>query len=437
MSIPQPVDNDKFKFVPRNKQVETSNKVVELRQQKQESTAYYVSCLLAAEALDYWLKPKKYPLSHKQVLRLLGVKIEAKELDDDGGELELVKFLENHLGKQKTKKYRSLANYREEINLLDEIKKANSTKVGSLHNELRIRIEDSCQKYSVKIDVVEEVAWYFDFMENYLDTWYFTDSRDVGFISCKNGLKDNSLRLKNQLHTRLEDVIAYGHGISLKGSLIFLAKLSTIFQELEQEYAKERARRIEKENACWRTYNRSLSVLKDSEDEDSNTELEQLLYGIGKMFKPKEFPCSQELMESFRIAKNNLLNLYTHKIEAEAYSQAIQVITKLEAINEVYIERLKSSEKFLREMRDGFLAEIKMAKSKIMLTFILEDVSNHVNLELLLQSVEEKVASPLWIWGSHRRVNQEMVRASLLSELDPLAQKICSSTKEQLNQEYQ
>ena len=100
MSIPQPADNDKFGFIPINKQVETSNKVVELRQQKQESTAYYVSCLLAAEAINYWLKPKPYPLSHKQVLRLLGIKIEAKEFDDDDNGLELVTFLE----KQKTKK---------------------------------------------------------------------------------------------------------------------------------------------------------------------------------------------------------------------------------------------------------------------------------------------------------------------------------------------
>ena len=113
MGIPQPLDHKRFQFISRDKQ-ETSSKVVEF-QHKQESTAYYVSCLLAAEAIAYWLKPKKYPLNRHQVLKLLGIKIEAKEVDDDSGELELVKFLEKHSGKQKTKKYETLANYREEM----------------------------------------------------------------------------------------------------------------------------------------------------------------------------------------------------------------------------------------------------------------------------------------------------------------------------------
>ncbi len=431
MGIPQPLENDKYQFVTRNKQTEPSSKVVELsKKQKQESVAYLVSCMLAVEAIAYWLKPKEYPLSRRQVLKLLGIKIETEE-DDDGGELELIKFLE----KQKSKKYRSFTKYGQEINVLDDVKKADSYRVGSLQNELRLRIEKLYDDYPVEIDVVEEVTEYFDFMEDYLEQWYASESKYLNFIPINKQLKHNSLTLKNKLHTRLEDIIIYGQNSSLKGSLNFLEKLDHIFQELKQKYAEESARYIEKENGCLRTYKRSLSALKVREDGDSDTGLERLLYGVYKTFKLKEkLPYYQELQESFRIAKNNLLNLYSHKIEAFAYTQAIQVIERIESTNQIYLDRLKSSEKFLVEMRDEFLAEIKIARNDILLPFMLEDVSNHLNVDNLLKSVEEKVASPLLNWGSHRRVTEEMVRSSLLEELEPVAQTICDTTKKHLNQ---
>ena len=433
MSIPQPADNDKFGFVPINKQVETSSsKVVELRQQKQESTDYYVSCLLAAEAIDYWLKPKPYPLSRQQALKLLGIQGEVKEFDDDDSELKLIKFLE----KQKAKKYKILAKYGETIALLDDVKKSGSYRVGSLKNELKLKLEKLYDDYPVEIDVVEEVTEYFDSMEKYLDDWYASESKYLNFIPLVKRLKHNALRLKNRLHTRLEDIISYGQNSSLKGSLNFLEELSSTFQELKQEYAKESARYIEKEQGCLRTYQRSLSALKVREDGDADGGLEQLLYGVYKTFKLKEkLPYYQELMESFRIAKNNLLNLYTYKIEAEAYSQAIQIIQRIEATNQIYIDRLKSSEEFLIEMRDGFLAEIKMRKDNILVPFMLEDITNHLNPKLLLRAVEEKIGHTLSTWGSYRGVDKDMVKTSLLSELDQIAQKICDSTKERLNKE--
>ena len=308
--------------------------------------------------------------------------------------------------------------------------------MGSLQNELKLRLEKLYGDYPVEIDVVEEVTEYFDFMEKFLDDKYATESKYLNFIPLIKRLKRNALTLKNRLHTRLEDIISYGQKSSLKGSLDFLEELSNTFQELELSYAKESARAIEKEQGCLRTYQRSLSALKIGEDGDGGTGLEQLWYGVYKAFKLKEkLPYYQELMESFRIAKNNLLNLYRHKIEAEAYSQAIQVIKRVEATNQIYIDRLQSSEEFLIEMRDSFLAETKMAKDNIMLTFMLEDVANHLSPNILLRAVEEKIGHTLSTWGSYRGVNQEMVRSSLLEELDPIAQKICSSTKEQLIQE--
>lgn len=434
MSIPQPTDNERFKFISREQQVVTSSKIIELPRQKQKNTAYYVTCLLAAEAISYWLKPKKYPLQRHQVLKLLGIKAEAKKFNDDNGEEELIGFLE----KQISKKSKSLAKYGEEINLLDDVKKSDSYRVGSLQNELKLRLDKLYTDYPVEIDVVEAVTEYFDFMENYLDSWYADESRSETFISLRRQLRDNSLILKSRLYTRLEDIILYGQKSSLKGSLNFLEELASIFRELEQEYVKESARYIEKENGCLRTYKRSLSKLKVREDGDSDNDLEGLLYGVYRVFKLKEkLPYYQKLMENFKIAKNNLVNLYEFKIEAEAYSQAIQVIKRLDSNNQTCIDQLKSSEKFLREMREDFLAEIKMEKDNILLPFLLDDVSNSLNPSILLKSVEEKVASPLLIWGSHRRIDQKMVSLALREELEPIAQKICSSTKEQLIQESQ
>ncbi len=434
MGIPQPIDNDKYQFVTKNKQIEPNNKVVELKdRQKPESVAYLVGCMLAVEAIAYWLKPKEYPLSRRQVLKLLGLSIEAEEEDDYGEELELIKFLE----KQKCKKYRSLSKYGQEINVLDDVKQADSFRVGSLPNELRLRLEKLYDDYPVEIDVVEEVTEYFDFMEDYLEQWYASESKYLNFIPILKRLKRNSLTVKNRLHTRLEDIIIYGQNSSLKGSLNFLEELDHLFQELKQKYGEESARYIEKENGCLRTYSRNLSTLKNREESDlDSTGLERLLYGVYKALKPKnQLPYYQELMESFRIAKNNLLNLYIHKIEAEAYSQAIQVIERIESTNQIYLDRLKSSEKLIKEIGDDLLAEIKIARNDILLPFMVENVSHHLDPDILLNSVEEKVAHTLSTWGSYRGVTKEMVREALLEEIDPVAQKICSSTKEQLNQE--
>ncbi len=43
MSVPQPIDNDKYRFIATNKAEPTNKKVVEFRQQKPESTVYLVS----------------------------------------------------------------------------------------------------------------------------------------------------------------------------------------------------------------------------------------------------------------------------------------------------------------------------------------------------------------------------------------------------------
>ncbi len=436
MGIPQPLDNDKYQFVTRNKQTEpSSSKVVELKdRQKQESVAYLVSCMLAVEAISYWLKPKKFPLSRQQVLKLLGLQADVKELDDDSGELELVKFLQKHLEKQRSKKYTTLAKYEREINVLDDVKKSDPI-VGSLQDELRLRLEKLYDDYRVEIDDVEQVTEYFDFMENYLDDWYATESKDFGFISLINQLKRNSFMLKNRLHTRLEDVIIYGQNSSLKGSLNFLEELSTIFQRLKQEYAGESARYLKKENGCQLTYDSSLSALKNKKEGDSKPGFERLLYGVHKALKPKnQLPYYQELIKNFKISKNNLLNLYSHKIEAFAYTQAVQIVERIDSTNQIYLEQMKSSEKFLIEIRDEFLTEIKIARNDILLPFMLENVSQHLHPEMLLKSVEEKVASPLLNWGSHRRVTEEMVRLSLLEELEPFAKKICDTTKKHLDQ---
>ena len=405
MSIPQPANNDKFQFIPRNHQVEPSNKVVELKRQKQESMAYHVTCLLAAEAISSWLKPKQYPLSRQQVLKLLGIGLATKELhEDDEGELKLIKFLE----KQKTKKYKSLAKYGEQINLLNYVKKADSYRVGSFQDELRLRLEKLYTDYPVEIEDKEQVTEFFDFIEDYLKRWYFTPSRKAGFTSISLALKDNSVILQNRLYTRLEDIIWYGQESSLSGSVDFLKELSEDFQETEQRYTEEKEKYIEKENGSLRTYKRHLSVLKGEERDTLKSE------------------------ENFKIAKNALLNIYKWKIEAESYSWATQIIKKIESSNQLYIGVFKDSNTFLSKLKADFLAETK--ESEVMLAFSLEPGS--IDPENLLKKVEKKVGHTHSSWGRYRGVTPGMVRMAILSELKPIAEKICSNTYSHLEREY-
>ncbi len=406
MGIPQPLDNNKYQFVTRNKQAEPSNKVVELKdRQKQESVAYLVSCFLAAEALAYWLKPKKYPLSLQQVLKLLGISIEAE--DNDGEELELIKFLE----KQKSKKSRSFARSNQKLELIDSLKKSDSRKIGNLEDELRLRLDNLSEKYLVEIDDVEQVSEFFEFIDNRLKEWYFTDSRKVGFISGCVALEGNVLRVKNQLHARFEDIVSYGKKSSLNGSIIFWEKLSQQLQELEREYLEESKRYIDKENGNLRTYRKCLAVLKSDEAD------------------------LDKLAENFRIAKKTLFNYYKFKIEAEAYSLAAQALKKVESTNQLYLGIFKDSDIFLSELKDDFLAKIK--NSDVLMPLLIE-ISNQVNFfENLLEKVEQKVGHTLSSWGRYQGVTKKMVREALLKELEPIAQKICSNTQNQLNQEYQ
>ena len=134
MSVPQPADNDKHQFITTNKAEPSNKKVVEFRQ-KPESTVYLVSCWLAAKAIENWLKSPKYPLTKQQALRLLGLEVE--DGDNEEEREELLKFLE----RQRLKKYKSITKYIEELDLLNDIKRADSRKIGSLIDELEIRLE--------------------------------------------------------------------------------------------------------------------------------------------------------------------------------------------------------------------------------------------------------------------------------------------------------
>ena len=405
MSIPQPIEDSEYQQRSKSKIVELKNR------QKQESTSSLVTYLLATEAIACWLKPKKYPLSLQQVLNLLGIKIEADDDDGDGSRLELIKFLEKQRDKQKFKKYKSLANYEEELELLNSLKQTDSWKVGSLEDELKLRLDSLYKLDSVEVDDPQGVSEFFLEIEFYLRNWYFTDSDSAGFISCSVAFEHNVLRLQNQLHSRLEDIILHGkEKSSLNGSINFLEKLSAKFHELEQEYGKERKKYIDKENGNLRTYSRSLDVLK-SDEEDLHV-----------------------LAENFRIAKKTLLNQYKFKIEAEAYSSAIQVLKKVESTNQHYLGILKDSNVFLSEIKDEFLGKIK--NLDVLMPFMVES-ANHLNTDDLLKKVEQRVGHSLPSWGRFRSVTKEMVREALLLELEPIAQKICNATLSKLSQEYQ
>ena len=407
MSVPQPIDNEKYQFITANKAEPTNKKVVELKsRQKPENMSELVSCWLAAESIENWLKSQsqKYPLTKQQALRLLGLEVE--DYDNEEEREELLKFLE----KQRQKKYKSITNYREELDLLNDIKRTDSRKIVSLINELEIRLENLYKDSSdnVDIDVVDEVDEFFWFIEDYLKKWYSTPSRKVGFISLSVALNDNSLRLRNQLCTRLEDLVYYGQESSLMARLKILQELEQDFQELGSEYLETKEECLKHENAFEKTYQRHLSFLKGA--------------------NPVDNPCSRE--ESFEIAKNALRELYRFKIEGKSLYLAAEIVEKLKSTNQLYIGIFSDSVSFLESIQESFLAEIK---SDTMLPMVLE--SEQVDSKVLLKEVEKKVGHTLPSWGRFRGVTEEMVKSALLEELEPIAQRICSNTKTRLEQE--
>ena len=385
--------------------------MVELsKKQKQEDLLHRVTCLLAVEAIAYWLKPKKYPLSRQRVLKLLGIDIH-EELSDDGeGELALLTFLE----KQRQKKYRSLAGYRKELELVKSLKEASSNKVGSLVDELKIRLENLYKNQSVNLNLVEDISNFFDLSEDYLKKRYFTTSRKTGFTSFSVALKDNSVRVQEQLSTRLEDLIFYGiENSNLSGSLNFLAQLSKDFQTLEQEFLEEKEICIDQENACFRTYSKRLAVLKNKNEDDL-----------------------EKLAQNFQVAQAALFHFYAYKIEAETYSLAAQAVARMESMNQLYLGRFRDSKSFLAELQALFLAETNISNGKALLPFVLENLSTYLDLDDLLYSLEQKIGQTLPSWGRLKDVTKEMVRSALYLELEPIAEKICSDIYFKLGQKY-
>ena len=401
MSVPQPIDNEKYQFIITNKAEPTNKKVVEFRQKPEQSTAYLVSCWLAAKASEDWLKSQKYPLTKQQALRLLGLQVEDNDNEEERG--ELLKFLE----RQRLKKYKSITNYREELDLLNDIKRADS-RIGSLINELEIRLESLYKDFSVNVDieVIEEVDEFFWSIEDYLKKWYFADSRDVGYTSLPVALKDNSVRLRNQLGSRLEDLMFYREVGCLNDRLRFLQELSQDFQELEREYLEEREKCLQLESSWERTYRRHLSFLK-GEDEDESCSLE----------------------ESFEIAKNALLKFYRWKIERESCFYASEVVKDIDSTNRRYLKHFDAPICFLTSIRESFLTEIR--KSDTMLPI----VSEQVDFLAVLKKVELKIGKTLSSWGRIKVITAEMVKSALLEELEPIAQSICANTKTRLEQE--
>ena len=220
MSNPQ-ANNDRFQFIAKKEE------------RDEESTAYLVSCLLAKEVIDYWLKGKEYPLDCSTALeRLTTIETE-------------------NLGKS------------EKISILAYLKQSGSVNGGSLIEELELQLEDLNNRHPLNLKGGGLKLNAVDFIAKSLDNWYFgSKAKETEFIPCAVKLKWNWKSLRPKIIDKFEKSLLLLGQASIIPSLDFLFELASELKEKEQEYSEKNEEYAEKEQECREIWQRCRATLK-------------------------------------------------------------------------------------------------------------------------------------------------------------------------------
>lgn len=353
-------------------------RVVEIskNRHKPKSRVYFLSHLLAIQAIDYWLEQAKYPIDVQEALKFLGLRI-----SDDPNELELLNFLQS----------------------------SDSKKVGDLSQELELRIKKFYEIYKFDANCSDSLIDLFEEAENYLNELYICTNP----WGCHLALKTNHQNLRRELSDRFKKLVSFWKTASVQNSLDFLKEIDSFLLSLEDKYQQEQEKYLDKKNACLRTYTRFLSAIREKDHQND----------LGK------------LHNNFSIAKQSLLNLYKFKIKAETYSLAAQVLNSLIRINQMYIAVLEESYEFLTQIKADFLTQVNLEKSNLFLLLVADKITNQVNLGNLQKKVEIKLGHSLPTWKRYTGITVNDVQKALIEEVQPIAKKICLDTYHQLARE--
>ncbi len=380
MSVQKKLQIDDLRF-NQQKPEPSDRKIVKISRNKneQESTVYFLSSLLAIQAIDCWLERAKYPIDVREAFKFLGLRINTK-----------------------------CSSKQNELDLLNFLQRSDSGKVKDLSQGLEIRLKKLYEISLFDTDCIDSLPVLFRELENYLEKYTNTKLWERQLA-----LKTNQLNLQRKLNCRFEELVSAWKKASVRENLRFFQEINRSLLGFENEYQREREKYLDKGNACLRTYKRFLSAI-DCKDRHNDL---------------------NELHNNISIAKQSLINWYKFKMKAAKCVLAIQVLDSLSKTNQKHIQTLEECYGFLTKIKANLLAQTKIEENYLFLPLVAENITNQLNLGNLEKEVEIKLGYSLLYSRRYTSITIDDVQNALIEEVKPIAKKICSDTYHQLARE--
>ncbi len=335
---------------------------------------------LAAEIVNFWATNQQDTINFENSLESLGITISDQkifqEFSNNNNEFE-VEFEFEYI--------QSLKQNSEKIDLLEELEK---------------RKEYLFEKLPPNLDSL-------DYIQGELEKWVNHHKLPGGY------LKNKSLTLIKELELKFATLIqAFGKKVSLKESMEYLQKLEIFLFKATSKYEEKKQECWQEERECLRVYNKSFSVMSNSQNERCNFE------------------------RNYQIAQNALFYLYSAQIKAEIYSSVNQALERVMQTNQSYLDALERANLFLSKIQHNFLAKLEQSQHiYVVLPLVFEQFSNHLDLESLKKEIEQELSCSLFNWGINCSISEEEVQNILVKKISPLTQKISAQLKQELNRE--
>ena len=348
-----------------------ARRTVEASENKnKKNTVYFLSYLLAILAIDHWLERTRYPIEVPEALKSLGLRVKTKQVSEQN-EFDIINFLQQFV----------------------------SETIDDLHQELETKME----LYEIyQVDTNNSQSEGFKILEHYLNKQTSNAPQKYHFA-----LKTNYQNLLKELENRFEKLASFWKKAAIQNSLDFLREIGDFLHKSELEYQQEREKYLDKENASFRAYKRSMSAINYKNHS-------------GNFYN---------LQDNISIAKQSLLNSYKFKIEAETYALASRALNSLIITNQMYIEFLQEYHDFLTRIKANFLTLAGLIEEDyLFLPLVVEKINNHLDLDNLQKKVETKLGHSLHSSRHYTVVTMNEVQNVLIEEVRPIAKKVCSDT---------